>query len=132
MKPLIIYVDDDDDDRQTMQDSFAGVEQVELYTLGTGRELLDWMNVRENVDPALIVLDINMPAINGIELLQRIRGNASSERLKVMMFSTSSNPTEVAQCEQYRAKLLIKPNSPEGYNEIVRELVNVASCYKAA
>lgn len=68
----------------------------------TGRQALEALHAHvENQGdaPLLVVLDINIPGINGIEVLGQIRANPKLQHLPVAVLSTSDEPDEVARCK---------------------------------
>ncbi|MDB5207360.1 MAG: response regulator, partial [Flavisolibacter sp.] len=65
--------------------------------------------LQENCLPCLIILDINMPVMNGREALQAIRNNPHFSKLKVVLFSTSDSPSDVAFAKSFDASLITKP-----------------------
>jgi CheY-like chemotaxis protein len=65
--------------------------------------------LQENFMPCLVILDINMPVMNGKETLQAIRSHSQLNSLSVVLFSTSNNPADAAFAEKLDAVLITKP-----------------------
>jgi len=96
--------------------SSAGFSIVEARD---GVEALQKLEARE--DPALIVLDMNMPNMSGIELLQRMR--EASHGVPVVMLTTEGQPRLMQQAKALGARgWIIKPFKPEMLIAAVRKL----------
>lgn len=111
-KSLVLYADDDADDRELVREAFADYNSsVELKTFKDGLELLQFIhaaNPRESL-PCLIILDINMPKMNGKEVLRNLRCMKDYEEIPVVLFSTSTLPSEKAFAESFSAGFVTKP-----------------------
>jgi CheY-like chemotaxis protein len=60
--------------------------------------------------PGLIVLDLNLPGTDGREVLRRIKQDDSLKSIPVVVFTTSSNPKDIADCYQYGVNsYIVKP-----------------------
>jgi two-component system chemotaxis response regulator CheY len=78
-----------------------------------------------NADPALIVLDLNMPNMSGIELLQRIR-ETSLTSVPVVMLTTEGHPRLMQQAKALGARgWIIKPFKPDLLIAAVRKLTGI-------
>jgi two-component system chemotaxis response regulator CheY len=96
--------------------SSAGFSIIEARD---GLEALQKLDAKE--DPALIVLDMNMPNMSGIELLQRMRN--SSRAIPVVMLTTEGQPRLMQQAKALGARgWIIKPFKPEMLIAAVRKL----------
>ena len=98
----ILLADDDVDDKVIIKDA---VEQVSngndiIYFSDNGEEVLRILNRNfENKDlPCLIVLDLNMPKMNGTETLRVIKNDDRFKNIPVIIYSTSINPMEREKC----------------------------------
>ena len=112
----VIYVDDDPDDRMLFLEAFESIPDYDLMTLVNGFELLLFLKHRnENEFPSLIVLDINMPVMNGLEALSILKSNDRYRNIPVVMFSTSAKPDDIEYCRKFNTEILIKPTK---YSEI--------------
>jgi two-component system chemotaxis response regulator CheY len=81
-----------------------------------GREALEVMCVDETFD--LMLLDLNMPVMNGLECVKTLRANKLSPATKVMMVTTEGDCSFMCQALEYGAdEFLMKPFTPESLRE---------------
>lgn len=70
----------------------------------------DYVNRESAPRPGLIVLDLNLPGTDGREVLRRIKEDEKLKTIPVVVFTTSDNPKDVAECYQYGANsYIVKP-----------------------
>ena len=75
------------------------------------------------VGPSLIVLDVNMPRMGGIEFLKALRARVDHANLPVVMLTTEGHPTLMQQAKALGAKgWIVKPFKPEMLVTVVRKL----------
>jgi CheY-like chemotaxis protein len=105
-KPAIILLaDDDPDDVEMTCRALAKNElAVETFTVGDGEELLDYLNHRgrfappaRSPTPALILLDLNMPKMDGREALAEIKADPKLHRIPVVVMTTSTAEQDIAR-----------------------------------
>ena len=111
-KHIVLYADDDTDDLMLVQEAFANyTTTVEVVTASDGTEALSYLENLSPLDPApcLIILDVNMPRMNGKEALKAIRSRERFEEIPVALFTTSSLPLDKAFAERYKASFITKP-----------------------
>ena len=109
---IVFYADDDIDDLELVKDAFAQYsDNVEVLTATDGSKALAYLsNLTHNHNlPCLIILDINMPVINGKEVLMRLREMDHLQSVPAVLFTTSSQPIDKSFAEKYNAGLIIKP-----------------------
>lgn len=111
MKPYILLVDDDADDIMLLKEAITTANSY--YTLQEahdGRIALDFLrSKKKELLPCLIVLDINMPVLDGRELLAIMKSDESLKDIPVIFFTTSSNPSDIKYATQFNVTLLTKP-----------------------
>lgn len=127
----ILMADDDADDCALMRDAFreAGIDG-RLEVVGDGEQLLAYLRRsaaergREpGMQPAFVLLDLNMPNKDGREALAEIRADPALCHVPVVVFSTSSHPRDVLG--SYRAganSYIVKPSSYAEISRLAREL----------
>ena len=120
----VVYVDDDPDDRMFFKEGFNSVADYDLLMLVNGFELLLYLKQRKKIEmPELIVLDINMPVMDGLEALSLLKNNDNYKDIPVVMFSTSSNPVQIAYCKDLNTDFFVKPTKYGEIKNIVNELL---------
>lgn len=125
----ILYVDDDEDDRVIMA---ATVERenpnVEVVLAENGLEALKWLKLAQDTGsrlPCLIVLDLNMPFLDGHETFQRLRQDLGLQKVPVIVFSSSENPGDKALFTALGIEFITKPNSIANMSDIVNHMISV-------
>ena len=125
----ILYVDDDEDDRVIMAASVERVNpNVEVVLAENGLEALEWLkSAQESASrlPCLIVLDLNMPFLDGRETFQRLREDTGLQKVPVIVFSSSENPGDKAQFTALGIEFLTKPSSIANMSEIVNHMISL-------
>lgn len=103
----LFLVDDDDDDFLIIRQAFEELGQAyELTHVRDGKQLLDRLrslSADGKTLPDLILMDINMPKLNGLETLAAIRSDKTYVKLPVFMYSTSVNADDRQKCMQLGA-----------------------------
>jgi len=113
-RELIILIAEDDDGhaeliKEGLEDAgvcnrtirFANGEEVWEFLSGTGDD------ARDKQSGYLLLLDINMPKMDGLEVLKRIKGSADLKEIPVMMLTTTDDPREVDECYKLGCNMYI-------------------------
>jgi DNA-binding response OmpR family regulator len=111
-KHTIVYAEDDWDDVQFVKDCFKKYdEKIELVHAQNGSEALHVLEnlLQEEVRPCLIILDINMPLMDGRQTLVKIKGHEDLKKVPVVMFTTSSSNLDKEFALKWGADFLTKP-----------------------
>lgn len=127
----ILLVDDDQVDIMTVQRAFKVNNIVNpLYIVGNGKEALDYLRHKEKYDksnssptPGIILLDLNMPVMNGIEFLRIAKTDKDLKKIPVIVLTTSKEENDrVESFNLSVAGYIIKPVEFEKFVEAVRVL----------
>ena len=71
----------------------------------------------------MLLLDINLPKVNGIEVLRKIKEHDMLKKVPVLMLSTTDNPKEVETCYAMGCNVyLTKPTEPEIFAQVISSL----------
>ena len=97
----ILIVDDDPEDRSIIKEAMDAIEAGEIIEFAeNGLRAIDILNRDFNADnpPCLVVLDLNMPKMNGTQTLSLLKSDARFRSIPVIIYSTSINPFEKEKC----------------------------------
>lgn len=123
----ILIAEDDSDDCEVITESFEKhplFSKVEIVK--NGKELLDYLKNENNPKPDLILTDLNMPVINGLELLKELCNDADLKQITTFAYSTSSSAIYKAKCIDLGAKaFLTKPTEISEFDEIPQKIIQV-------
>lgn len=126
-RPLrVLLVDDDATDRVLAEEAFAMLKHpCILITAASGSDALRELSTPHAVLPDLILLDINMPGMNGFTVLSQIKQDPRLCALPVMMLTTSNADDDVAQAYALHASAYIpKSVGFEGFLEQIQSLMS--------
>lgn len=124
-KHTILYAEDDLDDVFIVRQVFEKHDHINVVHSSNGSEALAALEnmVRQSFLPCLVILDINMPVMNGREALQAIRNHPQLYKLQVVLFTTSNSPSDIAFAENLNATLVTKPIEYSDLESIARKFV---------
>jgi two-component system response regulator len=121
-KRIVLYADDDIDDKMWISEACKTVnESLELHFVENGRQVLQYLHTKEH--HSLIVLDLNMPDLDGRQTLKAIKNHVEYQHLPVAIVTTSSSRLDREVCIRLGAALfLTKPDTYSEWQQIVRRL----------
>lgn len=132
VKPItILMADDDEDDRLLTQDALAESRVLnELHFVEDGVELLEYLERKGKfVDrsisprPGLILLDLNMPRMDGREALEAIKANPNLKGIPVVILTTSKQEEDMVKGYNLgAASYITKPVTFDGLVELMKTL----------
>ena len=128
--PLHIFIIDDDvDDQELLMEAFSEVDStIKFSTAANGREGINKLVDCTVQKPDLIIVDMNMPMINGKQFLVEIKNNPLISGLKVIMYSTSSNHKDIQETLGLGAAYYFQ--KPSSYSALVTELSSILNNLK--
>ncbi len=106
--------------KKTLQ--MTGLPIGEMHEAGNGREGLDALR-QHWVD--LVVLDINMPVMNGEEMIDHMQEQPEMQDTPVLVISTEGSVTRIERLRQKGARFLQKPFSPEQIRDKVKDMTGI-------
>jgi CheY-like chemotaxis protein len=135
----IVLAEDDEGHATLVQRNLrrAGIAN-DMVHLKDGQEALDYIHCQGRFTDRpldgslLILLDINMPRVNGVEVLHRLKTDQKTAKLPVIILTTTDDPREVERCYQLGCSVYVtKPVAYEEFVEAIRRLGLFLSIVKA-
>ncbi len=118
--PDIFYVEDDPDYAFILQSAISEVHQE--LTVGIVEDGIDAISKLRSFEankyrPKLILLDLNLPGLSGLDVLKTIKEMPFLKYIPVILFSTSDNPKDVKASYEFGANAYV--TKPDGYNNLL-------------
>lgn len=129
-KSTIVYADDDLDDLFIVEQAFAPfADQINLVHVLDGRSALDVLHDLYNSgdEPCLVILDMNMPVMDGRQALIEMRRDSLICKVPVALFTTSSNPIDKAFAHQWDARFFTKPIAFDDLQQLAKAFIKICA-----
>jgi CheY-like chemotaxis protein len=125
-EPIILIVDDDEGHAILIRENLeaAGLSN-RIRHFRDGQAILDFFFKDRPApgDAFLVLLDIRMPKVDGIEVLRRIKSDPNLRRLPVIMLTTTDDSREIARCHELGCNVYMqKPVDYDRFSEAIRSL----------
>jgi CheY-like chemotaxis protein len=124
----ILLVEDNPGDVLMIQEAFAEIQLAHhLHMVSTGELSLDFLyrrDVYENAPhPDLILLDLNLPGLSGLEVLEEIKEDRTLRIIPVITLTSSSNDRDVLQSYERAANCyIVKPGDFYSYIQVAEQI----------
>ena len=121
MSKTVLIVDDSDTVRQQVADVLgrAGYDVAQAEDGQAGAEKIHSQN-----DIAMVICDVNMPRMNGIDMVGQVKSNGQHADLPIVMLTTEGSPSLIKQAKENGAKgWIVKPFKPDHLLALVKKLV---------
>ena len=127
---IILIAEDDDGHAELIQEALAdsGIGN-KFIRFADGEEVWNFLSrqgtkeVRDLSKSYLLLLDINMPKVDGVEVLRRIKADEELKEIPVMMLTTTDDPREVEACYKLGCSIYItKPIDFSNFTETLKRL----------
>lgn len=122
----LLIIDDDAEDQEIFMEALKEVDPgVVCYTATSGEEAFRQMERDIVVLPDLIFLDLNMPKLNGKQVLRELKGGTSLRLIPVIMYSTSFAPRDIQEIKEIGAvHHLLKPSRFDDLCKALHEILS--------
>ena len=131
-RPAVVLLAEDDpgDQELTRRGLQEDVFDIDLHIVPDGEATMDYLKQRgqfadaaNSPRPDLLLLDLNMPKLDGKQVLEQMRADADLSRIPVVVLTTSSQDEDVLRTYDLGCKSYItKPVDAEGFFKYIREL----------
>lgn len=131
MKTIILVADDDENDRRMIEMALTDDDQPALVRYARdGVEALDYLHARgrysqyRGESPALILLDLHMPKVDGWEVLRQVKADERLKWIPIVIFSSSAREVDVRQCYDLGANAYaVKPIDYARFRKYISAIV---------
>jgi len=121
MKKRILIVDDFENTRWVIQFTLRNLD-CEILQAANGKEALKFFD-GSSID--LLITDLNMPEINGIDLVKKVRQDHAYEFMPIIMLTTETDPKKVKQANEVKVTTWVKkPFEQDSFLKIVMKCLN--------
>jgi len=126
-KHTILWADDDYDDLQMMKEILSKQSRdFKIAEVHNGKEALDYLKKSNEKSelPCLIILDINMPVLDGKETLSIIKNDSQYKDIPVVVFTTSESELDKMYCKRFNTEMVTKPPTFSTLSAVLNKLLN--------
>jgi CheY-like chemotaxis protein len=129
--PMIVLLAEDDDGHANLVHRNLRRSGIvnEIVRVRNGQEAIDYIRRqgpfcdRISGGSLLLLVDINMPGLSGIDVLREIKNNEATNKIPVIMLTTTDDPREVELCYELGCSVYItKPVEYEAFVEAIKRL----------
>jgi CheY-like chemotaxis protein len=126
----IVMVEDDEGHARLIEKNIrrAGVNN-EIIPFFTGGDALDYLLGPDGTgkiwqgQPILILLDLNLPDMNGLDILEKVKANIHMRRIMVIVLTTTDDPQEIGKCFDLGANVYVsKPMQYDNFVHAIQQL----------
>jgi two-component system, response regulator len=119
----ILLVDDDPEEAEMMLFTLSKLSWCEFHYVGDGVDALSYLYAQDNPDPDLIILDLRMPKVDGVDVLRRLK--CDNEKANIPVVALISSPQGQTYLESFGIKAqgyLLKPVEVNQFLGVLTEL----------
>lgn len=125
-KPVLLYAEDDQDDFDALKGALEQeTSQYRLQQAKNGTEVIAYLESHAANPPCLIVLDLNMPVMDGKETLQWLKQQNEFKKIPTLVFTTSSREEDIKLCQSHNCTFFRKPSLYRDLLHIVQTMLQM-------
>ena len=125
---IILLADDDLEDQELLEDVMLELEPVsKVHSVINGKQVLEYLaNCKDGDLPCLIILDYNMPELNGPQVLQLLCASPRYKKIPKLIWSTSNTGNYIKEClEKGATEYFVKPSSMVGLRKLAQDMLEL-------
>jgi CheY-like chemotaxis protein len=136
----VLYAEDDENDVFFMERAFAKLKlRPALRVVPDGRAAMDYLagagvygDRTKHPLPGLVLLDVKMPLLSGLEVLAWARGRPEFQSLPILLFTSSTQHADVEFSRLHRANgYFVKPSNSEDLSALLRRILDACAGFTA-
>jgi CheY-like chemotaxis protein len=124
----ILYIDDDQDDLLIFEESvntlFPHITLFKAQSTEVGIDILNQLEAEKKPYPSLIMIDMNMPKMDGRQTLQHIRSVEKWQEIPVAIFTTFADLDDIEFCKRHGSACITKPMNFVEFSKTLQNLLN--------
>jgi CheY-like chemotaxis protein len=125
MPKNILYVEDNKDAVTFFNRVVDKLGDYRFKTSEDGASAIKMLDEEKDFEPEMILLDINLPGMNGFEILHHVRTKTAYKNIPVIMFTSSDDDNDIKKSYEFGANAyLIKPDSLRSLQEVLTDTFN--------
>ncbi|MBV9206479.1 MAG: response regulator [Actinobacteria bacterium] len=129
-RAVVLLVEDNPDDVVMVREAFEqSLTPVQLYVVSNGEQAVKFAR-RTGADaprPSLILLDLNLPILGGLEVLADLKSDPDLLTIPVVVLATSRRAEDIRECYSRHANAyIVKPSDFDGFAHLIQQL---AACF---
>jgi CheY-like chemotaxis protein len=123
---VVLHIDDDPEDRELVYEAIKLIDRsIVVHNVENGREGIDFLNKAKFTGslPCLIILDMNMKGMNGLETYNEIQKSDELKSIPVVIFTTATGFKEIENKGKEPLPVFIKPDSTRAFNITIKAML---------
>ena len=127
MAKNVLYIEDNPDAIVFFKRVVNKLGDFKLHTYESGDALIQTVKAKDtsNINPEIILLDINLPGMNGFEILEYLRSRSEFRHTPVIMFTSSDDEQDIKKSYEHGANAyLVKPDNLKMLHNVLEDTFN--------
>ena len=122
----ILIAEDNLADLELIKSAFLEINlQAEITIVKDGQEMLNFFEAGNIEDLGLVLLDLNLPKIDGMDILKKFYTDDILKKIPIVVFTSSDDYDKIIKCYEYGANACIKkPDDINEFSRIIRAITN--------
>jgi len=125
-RAVVLLVEDNPDDVIMIREAFEqSLTPIQLYVVSNGEQAIKFVRRtdRDAPRPSLILLDLNLPIRNGLDVLAELKSDTDFLSIPILVLTTSQAPDDIQRCYSLHANAyIIKPPDFDGLADVIKQV----------
>jgi CheY-like chemotaxis protein len=126
MKRKVLCADDDPDDKELICEALSLIDpEIEVLHADNGLQAINTLDElkKNNELPCLVIVDINMPLLDGKEMVLRLKADPAFDNVPIAILTTSLDPADSKLFQSLRVEVFFKPHRMEEFKSIAERFL---------
>lgn len=123
MRKILLVEDSDDDAQLTIHSLRKALVANPVEHIGSAKEALEYLRASDTIMPALILLDLHLPGMSGMDMLKELRADKRTRLIPVVIFTGSQSPEDLNTSYREGANSYVrKPLDQDEFRNAIRDV----------